>query len=29
MAPKHSVEILSSILKHKKAMMYLMEKIHV
>ena len=29
MAPKHNVEVLSSVLKFKKAMMYLMEKIHV
>lgn len=28
MAPKHSVEMLSSVLKHKKAVIFLMETIH-
>lgn len=28
MAPKHSVEMLSSVLKHKKAVIFLMETMH-
>ena len=29
LAPKHSVEVMSRVPKHKKAVMRLMEKIHV